>query len=106
MLHSMLQDSHDGSWSSKRIVTFLAFVLCGIAFIANLFFGYKVEAFMFESMIYLAMVGLGATASEKFASKFGSSSSTPSNPMQPTYYQPINRVIGGTPLPKVQEKEI
>lgn len=69
MLQSMLQDSIDGSWSSKRVVTFLAFVLCGVAFVANLFWGYKIEPFMFESMIYLAMVGLGVTASEKFAPK-------------------------------------
>ena len=102
----MLQDSHDGSWSSKRVVTFVAFILCSIAFVANLFWSYKVDAFMFESMIYLVMVGLGATASEKFATRFGNQSHTPQNSFQPTYYQPINRQIVGTPLPKVQEKEI
>lgn len=103
MLRSMLQDGIDGSWSSKRVVTFVAFVLCVIAFVANLFWGYKVEPFMFESMIYLAMVGLGVTASEKFAPKFTGSQT----PMQPTYYKPINsRPIYGTPLPKQQENEI
>lgn len=61
---------------------------------------------MFESMIYLVMVGLGVTASEKFAPKFGGTSQVPPNSMRPTYYQPINRPIGGTPLPKVYEKEI
>ena len=66
-LKSMLQDGIDGSWSSKRVVTLIAFVLCGIAFVANLFWGYKVEPFMFESMIYLTMVGLGVTITEKFA---------------------------------------
>lgn len=64
-----MQDGHDGSWSSKRVITFVAFVLCGVAFVANLFWGYEVKEFMFESMVYLAMVGLGATASEKFAPK-------------------------------------
>ena len=67
MLKGMLDDSHNKSLSSKRVVTFLAFVLCGIAFIANLFWDYKVEPYMFEGMIYLAMAGLGFTASEKFA---------------------------------------
>jgi hypothetical protein len=43
-------------------------VFCGVAFIANLFWGYKVESYMFEGMIYLTMAGLGFTASEKFAS--------------------------------------
>jgi hypothetical protein len=66
-LKSMLQDGIDGSWSSKRVVTLIAFVLCGVAFVANLFWGYKVEPFMFESMIYLTMVGLGVTITEKFA---------------------------------------
>jgi hypothetical protein len=43
-------------------------MLCGIAFIANLFWGYQVETYMFEGMVYIAMAGLGFTASEKFAS--------------------------------------
>ena len=67
MLNGMLDDSHDKSLSSKRVVTFLAFLLCGIAFIANLFWGYQVESYMFEGMVYIAMAGLGFTASEKFA---------------------------------------
>jgi hypothetical protein len=67
MLKGMLDDSNNKTLSSKRVVTFLAFMLCGIAFIANLFWGYQVESYMFEGMIYLAMAGLGFTASEKFA---------------------------------------
>jgi hypothetical protein len=68
MLNGMLDDSHNNSLSSKRVVTFLAFLLCGTAFVANLFWNYKVESYMFEGMIYLTMAGLGFTASEKFAS--------------------------------------
>jgi hypothetical protein len=30
---SLLQDGEDGTWSSKRVVTFLAFVFCSIAFL-------------------------------------------------------------------------
>ncbi len=66
MLGNMLRDSHDDSVSSKRVISFAAFVLCAIAFVANLFWNYKVDAFMFDAMIYLAMVGIGATAVEKF----------------------------------------
>lgn len=62
----MLEDSHDETISTKRVITFLAFVLCGIAFVANLFWDQDVSQFMFDSMIYLAMVGMGATAVEKF----------------------------------------
>ena len=68
-LNSMLQDGDNKSISSKRVVTFLAFVLCGIAFIANLFWGYKIEMFLYDGMSYIAMTGLGVTVAEKFASR-------------------------------------
>lgn len=67
MLQGLLNDSHNGTLSSKRLITLLAFLLCAIAFVANLFWDHDISEFMFESMIYLTMVGLGATASEKFA---------------------------------------
>lgn len=63
----MLQDGVDHSVSSKRVVTFAAFLLCGTAFIANMFFGYKIDQFIYDSMAYIAMAGLGATVAEKFA---------------------------------------
>lgn len=69
ILNGMLSDGTDNNLSSKRVVTVLAFLLCGIAFIANLFWGYKVDEYMFEGMIYLTMAGLGFTASERFASR-------------------------------------
>lgn len=69
ILRGLLSDGHNNSLSSKRVVTILAFILCGIAFISNLFWGYTVSQYMFEGMIYLTMAGLGFTASEKFASK-------------------------------------
>ncbi len=66
MLRGMLNDTHNDSISSKRVIALAAFVLCAVAFVANLFWSYKVDAFMFDAMIYLAMVGIGATAVEKF----------------------------------------
>jgi hypothetical protein len=67
MMYGLLNDGHNGTLSSRRVVTFIAFILCGVAFIANLFWGFEVKEFMYESMIYLAMVGLGVTVAEKFA---------------------------------------
>jgi len=67
MMNGLLNDGHNGTLSSRRVVTFIAFLLCGIAFLANLFWGFEVKEFMYESMIYLAMVGLGVTVAEKFA---------------------------------------
>lgn len=58
--------STNGSPSSKRIVTLLAFVLMGIGFISNLFWDYDIEQFIYESMMWIVLGGLGFTASEKF----------------------------------------
>lgn len=68
MWRTVLIDGHDdSSLSSKRVITFGAFVLCAIAFIANLFFGYNIDGFLYESMMYIVVAGLAATASEKFS---------------------------------------
>ncbi len=67
-MSSMLSDGCNGTVSSKRVVTLLAFAVCAFALVADIF-GYKVTPSLFESMIYLVIAGLGFTASEKFASK-------------------------------------
>ena len=64
---SMFADSVDGSVSSKRVVTFIAFVLCSTAFISNLFWGLRVEDYIYKSMVYIVIAGLGFTGMEKFA---------------------------------------
>lgn len=69
MLKGLLSDGTDDNLSSKRVVTVSAFLLCAIAFIANLFWNYNVDEYLFEGMIYLTMAGLGFTASERFAFK-------------------------------------
>jgi hypothetical protein len=68
-LNSMLTDGTNKSVSSKRVITFLAFLLCSIAFISELFWGYKVSVQTFDAMMYVVIAGLGFTASEKFAKK-------------------------------------
>lgn len=68
-LSSMLKDGCDGSVSSKRVITLLAFVLCAVAFIADQFTHHAADKNLFDSMIYLVIAGLGFTASEKFAKK-------------------------------------
>lgn len=66
-LKSMLSDGHNDSWSSKRVITFMAFVLCSIAFIGELFFEKTITPSLFDSMMYIVIAGLGFTASEKFS---------------------------------------
>jgi len=65
----MLSDGINDCVSSKRVVTFLAFILCTIAFVSDLFFGLKMDTRTYESMMYIVIAGLGFTASEKFAPK-------------------------------------
>ena len=67
MFNNLLNDGVDGSLSSRRVITFLAFLLCATAFIANLFWDKDISQFMYDSMIYLTMVGLGVTVAEKFS---------------------------------------
>ena len=67
--HTMLTDGTDDGISSKRVVTLLAFILCSVAFVANLFWNLDVKDSIFEGMMYIAIAGLGFTASEKFTKK-------------------------------------
>ena len=53
--------------SSKRVITFLAFLLCAAAFIAMIL-GHTIDSKLFDSMMYIVIAGLGFTAREKFAS--------------------------------------
>ena len=59
--------SQDPAVSSKRVITFLAFLLCAAAFIA-MTLGHPIDQKLFDSMMYIVIAGLGFTASEKFAS--------------------------------------
>ena len=69
-LKSMLADSHDdNALSSKRVVAFLAFVCCVIAFFVDLFSNYNVSPNLFDAMMWIVVAGLGFTGLEKFAPK-------------------------------------
>ena len=68
-LKGMLSDGSDDNISSKRLITLLAFVMCSIAFMVDVFTDYEVKSALFDSMMYIVVAGLGFTASEKFAKK-------------------------------------
>jgi hypothetical protein len=67
-LNKVLADNN-GNASSKRVVTLLAFLLCAVAFLTELFTGQHVSEHTLESMMYIVVAGLGFTASEKFTKK-------------------------------------
>lgn len=46
-------------------MTILAFIMCCIGFIADMY-GYQVRPELFDAMMYIVIAGLGFTASEKF----------------------------------------
>lgn len=69
-IKGMLADGEDASClSSKRVITFLATLLVMVAFVANMFWGFKVEEYMYNAMMVIVLGGLGTTAAEKFAPK-------------------------------------
>ena len=65
----MLSGESESNPSSKRVITFLAFLLVALAFFAELFFEKKVSAQTFDAITYIVLGGLGFTASEKFTKK-------------------------------------
>lgn len=65
----MLSGEGEQNPSSKRVITFLAFLLIVVGFIAELFFQLKVSPQTFDAIVYIVLGGLGFTASEKFVNK-------------------------------------
>jgi len=68
-LTKMLSGEGESNPSSKRVITFLAFLLLATGFIAEMFFEKKVNPTTYEYMMYIVLGGLGFTASEKFVKK-------------------------------------
>jgi hypothetical protein len=43
--------------------------MCSAGFIANMFWGLTVQQFMYDSMMYIVIAGMGIVGAEKFAPK-------------------------------------
>jgi len=63
----VLKDNETNSYSSKRFVTIFCVFLIAVGYIANLFGNFTVEQFMFESLMYIVIAGLGISGAERFA---------------------------------------
>ena len=63
-LRDMLTSGDNDKISSKRLITFLAFILVAIAFFSNLFFELTVDENMFNGMIQIVWAGLGVVVGE------------------------------------------
>lgn len=59
----------NGSPSSKRIISIVFAILIGVAFVANLFWGYAIADNILDAVMLVVVAGLGITGIEKFAPK-------------------------------------
>lgn len=56
-----------GAPSTKRVISVVFAILIGIAFVANLFYSYKVDDNILDAVMMIVIAGLGFTGVEKFA---------------------------------------
>jgi hypothetical protein len=68
-LIKMLSGEGESNPSSKRVITFLAFLLIVVGFFAELIFEKRVSPQTFDAISYIVLGGLGFTATEKFTTK-------------------------------------
>lgn len=68
----------NGSYSSKRVVTFICVMLMTAAFVCDLVWDLSVPQFMYEAVAYIVIAGVGFTGAEQFAkSKNGVTGASP-----------------------------
>jgi hypothetical protein len=67
-LGEVLKDT-DNHPSSKRLIAFLSFILIFIGYISNLFWGYKIDPNINNSVTYIVITGIGMACAEKFSPK-------------------------------------
>jgi len=68
-LVKMLSGEGENNPSSKRTITFIAFLLIAVGYIAEMFFEKRVNPQTFETLMYIVLGGLGFTTAEKFTNK-------------------------------------
>ena len=67
-LKGMLAEA-DGKLSNKRVITLLSTAMLVVAFVSNLFFGYKIDDNILNAIMFVIIGGMGITGVEKFAPK-------------------------------------
>ena len=61
--------SQDGEMSSRRFISLIAFFMLCIGFLANQFLGLPIAEFIYESMVWVVGLGMGALMADKFSTK-------------------------------------
>jgi len=67
-VHRVLADPN-GNPSSKRLITLICTMLMITGFVANLFWRFTIDEFIFNAVMYIVIGGMGITGVEKFAPK-------------------------------------
>lgn len=65
----MLSSDDSNKLSSKRVITFMAFILVSAAFISNLYFNLTIDDTMYNGMIQIVWAGLGVVVGEHLLKK-------------------------------------
>lgn len=65
-IKQIFQDRNE-AFSSKRFVTLTCALLIIMGFVVDLFTDLTVSQFMYESLMYITIAGLGFTGAEQFA---------------------------------------
>lgn len=68
-LFKEMMSDQDGNLSSKRFITVGAFILLSFAFLVDVFINVELPEYVWDDMMYIVAVGVGFTASERFATK-------------------------------------
>ena len=70
MFQNLKEMLSDGTTiSSKRVISFLAFLAIAVSYFVDQFTQYKVSKDLFDSLMWIVIGGLGITGVEKFAPK-------------------------------------
>lgn len=70
MLQILREILSDGNiLSSKRVVSFLAFIAMIVSYFIDQFTNHSIKPALFDSLMWIVIAGLGITGVEKFAKK-------------------------------------
>lgn len=64
-IKGMLSAEDEKYFSSKRVITFVAFLLVSIAFVCDLLFDFEINEGIFSGMIQIIWAGLGFVTGEQ-----------------------------------------
>ena len=69
IFREMLSDGDTKTLSSKRVISFLAFVIMAVSYFIDQLTDHKVQSQLFDCMMWIVVGGLGITGLEKFSNK-------------------------------------